>query len=504
MTPDVIVVAESGDVLDVLPPDHPFSAAALSTAEEALAALADIRAAAAPAVLLIGPGRFNIPAVVMEARRRHPEVPVVVATSEVPAVRNGPPRAMQVRSPELVAAVTSALRLARQHTRVRTTLDRLNVRLTDHTEMDVGQQRRLVLSELYLSAILEQARDGIVVTDRAGIIALWNDTAGTLFGVAPLAAAGRRLDEVVAGEAGTTLLRLVQGLSRHQRTLSHELVVDVPAHRAIELALTVVCDANGSGVAVSIVARDVTMERSLQRELEQRATALAESNRHKDEFLAVLSHELRTPLNAVLGWARLLETSPGDQQHVLRATAMITRNAELQRRLVEDLLDYARIVARNLGLELERTDVTELVKNTIAALRPSIDGRALTLTETYQPGLLALLDRDRFSQVLSNLVANAIKFTPAGGAIHITTKRREDRVEVIVADTGRGITSEFLPHVFDEFRQADGSTTRAESGLGLGLAIARRIVALHGGAIAASSAGAGKGATFTITLNVEP
>lgn len=314
-------------------------------------------------------------------------------------------------------------------------------------------------------------------------------------------AIGRRIDEVVDGDAGAALLAGIRALSLEHRSESHALVHRADAGtRHIEVSLSLIRDAHGNGMAVSCIARDVSRERALQRELELRAEALARSNRHKDEFLAVLSHELRTPLNAVLGWTQILATTTPDPSQVRRATGVIARNAELQLRLVEDLLDYARIAAGRLPLRLEPADVAEVVAAAVDAIRPTIESRGLHIHESYERGLAGRLDRDRFAQVVTNLLANAVKFTPSPGDIRLTVGLVAGEIGVAVADTGRGIRPEFLPHIFDEFRQGDASVTRAEGGLGLGLSIARRIVELHGGRISAASDGPGTGTTFLVLL----
>lgn len=496
----VVVVAAGGDVGQVLPPDHTLSVAAFDAAADAFAHISELRARAIGVVLVLDSAGRDVVNVVMEAGRRYPEVAVIVASH--PGLSSPAPSRAVVRlsgSVALETAIRAALRAASQQARVRTTLDRLNVQLRAQAPPAAPQHRRLILSGLYLAAILEQTGDGIFITDRSGTIALWNRAAGQLFGVDN--PTGRRVDEAIEGDGGTALLAVVRGLSPQARARSHAMVHAGPGGpREVEVSLSLISDAQGNGMAVSCIARDVTRERALHRELEFRAEALARSNRHKDDFLAVLSHELRTPLNAVLGWTHILATTTPDAAQTRRATEMIARNAELQRRLVEDLLDYARIAAGRLPIRLEPVDVGEVVRAAVDAIRPTLDASALRVLESYEPGLAAAIDRDRFRQVITNLMTNAVKFTPPDGEVRVTARREGDEIRIAVTDNGQGIVPEFLPYVFDEFRQADPSATRVESGLGLGLAIARRIVELHGGSITVTSDGPGTGATFLITL----
>lgn len=491
------MLADAADAASVLPAGSGLSIAAFHEPRDAMERLAELRQHGAPAVFVIGRTDVNRPALMMELGTRHPEVPIVVAADDAAA---GPSRFMVTRAPRsaaLLDAVAEACRTAAQRARVRTTLERFNVRLrTDALTLDPRQQQRLVLSRLYLENILEQARDGIFVTDRRGIVALWNHAAEDLFDVRGTGVMGQSIDRV-----SPALLGLITGLSSARTSDTGELTIDTPGGaRAIDVSVSLIADATGASVAVSGIARDVTERRGLQRELEARATALAESNRHKDQFLAMLSHELRTPLNVVLGWAHMLQEGAASGEDARRGLEMIRRNAELQKRLVEDLLDYAGIVAGRLSLQREPTVVARLVRRLVEELKPEIGERGLQLHEAYDDAHEAPVDRDRLRQVLVNLLTNAMKFTPAGRALRVAVRGDARHVAIEVTDTGEGIPPDFLPHIFDEFRQADASSTRRQAGLGLGLAITRRIVELHGGRISVASAGPGMGATFVVTL----
>jgi PAS domain S-box-containing protein len=252
------------------------------------------------------------------------------------------------------------------------------------------------------------------------------------------------------------------------------------------------------------IARLEEAERDVQqlfvREHEARAEA-ERSNRAKDEFLATLSHELRSPLSAALSWAHLLRSGQLDAEKTARALETIERTTRLQVRLVEDLLDISRIVSGKLTVERGVVDLGSVIDAAIETVRTAAEARGLHLrVEAPTEVLLVGGDAARLEQVVGNLLGNAIKFTPKGGAVTVTWRRDGGHAEICVADTGVGIAPDVLPHVFDRFRQADSSTTRRHGGLGLGLAIVRHLVELHGGTIVAESAGEGRGATFRAQL----
>lgn len=235
---------------------------------------------------------------------------------------------------------------------------------------------------------------------------------------------------------------------------------------------------------------------------EQMARAEAETaNRMKDEFLATVSHEIRTPLNAIIGWSHLLRSGRLDEATVARAVETIDRNAKSQAQLIEDILDVSRMITGKLRLNNEAVDIASVINAAIDSVQLAIDSKELHLEVTLDPSARHTLgDANRLQQIVWNLLANAIKFTPAGGRIEIKVERAEDKLQLRVSDTGQGIDPSFLPFIFDRFRQADGTTTRQHGGLGLGLAIVRHLVELHGGSISAASAGEGRGATFTMAL----
>jgi signal transduction histidine kinase len=249
------------------------------------------------------------------------------------------------------------------------------------------------------------------------------------------------------------------------------------------------------------LALDVASRAALAIDNAQSYRRLQNANRLKDEFLATLSHELRTPLNAVLGYARMLQSGAVAPEKVPQAIEVIGRNAASLAQIVEDVLDVSRIVLGKARLRIEPIDIASVVEDAIATVKPAIDAKGLQLTSVIAPRLPELPgDANRLQQVVWNLLSNAVKFTPRGGRIEVRVAQDAGDIQIVVSDNGIGFPSNFKPHVFERFRQAESSPTRLHGGLGLGLAIARHIVELHGGTIDGESAGEGQGATFTLRL----
>jgi hypothetical protein len=246
------------------------------------------------------------------------------------------------------------------------------------------------------------------------------------------------------------------------------------------------------------------LDRARAYEAEASARGAAEAaNRAKDEFLSTLSHELRTPLTAILGWAHILRTGTPEPAAIARGLAIIERNARTQARLIEDILDISGIVNGKLRLAIGLVDPAAIVRAAIDAVRPAAEAKAVRLDLGIDDAIgLLSADPDRLQQIAWNLLSNAVKFTPKGGAIEVRLDRQGEHARLRIIDSGEGIEPGFLPHVFERFRQEDASDTRSHGGLGLGLAIVKHLVELHGGSVAASSAGSGRGATFTVTLPI--
>ena len=252
---------------------------------------------------------------------------------------------------------------------------------------------------------------------------------------------------------------------------------------------------------------DLRREVAERKRAEQERAALLvrerEANRLKDEFLATLSHELRTPLNAILGWTKLLRANAVPPGAVERALEKVERNAQVQARLVEDLLEVSRIASGKLRLDVKPVDLAGIVNVAIDSMRPAAETRGIGIERDFDGAAFPTAgDPDRLQQVVWNLLSNAVKFTPPGGTVTARLRRAAGEDVISVTDTGVGIPPEFLPHVFDTFRQADASSTRIHGGLGLGLSIVRQLVEMHGGRVEAESAGPGQGASFTVRLPV--
>jgi PAS domain S-box-containing protein len=255
--------------------------------------------------------------------------------------------------------------------------------------------------------------------------------------------------------------------------------------------------------------RDITERKHAEAEREQLLVSEREAReqaeremRIKDEFLATLSHELRTPLNAILGWSNVLRTSDNPQE-IAEGLEVIERNARSQTQIIEDLLDMSRIISGKVRLDVQRVDLLPVIKAAVESVKPMAISRQISVTSVLDPlGGPISGDPARLQQLLWNLLTNALKFTPKGGRVQIVLERVNSHLEISVHDSGRGIDPDFLPYVFDRFRQADATTTREQKGLGLGLAIVKNLVELHGGSVRAKSPGPNKGSTFTIVLPV--
>jgi PAS domain S-box-containing protein len=352
-------------------------------------------------------------------------------------------------------------------------------------------------AEARLAAIVASSDDAIISKDLTGRIMSWNAAAERMFGWTAAEAVGQSITILIPRER---LNEEVEVLSRIRQGLSVDHFETVRHHKdghSIDISLTVspIRTADGEIIGASKIARDITEQRR------QRAIA-EEASRLKDEFLAVLSHELRTPLNTVLGYARMLRREDERMTGELRERALdaLERNAGALSHLVNDVLDTSRIVTGKLRLELEPCVVDGIIRNAIDTIQPTADAKAVALEVTLEPGLVVTADRDRLHQVLWNLLSNAVKFTPSGGRVSMRAERRSGGVAISVADTGIGISAADLPYVFQRFWQAQTGTSREFAGLGIGLALARHIVELHGGTISATSDGPGHGTVFTVTL----
>ena len=267
-----------------------------------------------------------------------------------------------------------------------------------------------------------------------------------------------------------------------------------PVQRFVDFVYQPIFEADKAVSGIFVHGIDVTDQVQARKDAEQ-------ANRAKDEFLATLSHELRTPLNAILGWSKMMTDSrlSGEDQH--RALETIHRNARIQAQLIEDILDVSRIISGKLKLEVRPIELTAVIESAVESILPAAQAKEIRLQRVLDSGSSMISgDSNRLQQIIWNLLSNAVKFTPKGGRVQIRLERINSHVEIIVTDTGTGISPEILPHIFDRFKQADTTSTRKYGGLGLGLAIVRHLVEMHGGTVEAESGGEGRGSTFTVKL----
>ena len=364
------------------------------------------------------------------------------------------------------------------------------------------------------ATLLANVQDSVIVTDLEGTVTFWNEGATRLFGWASQEMLGRpyadRLPEPSRGEVRQWIFRIAAGETEFQ---GEWLDYRKDGSRVwIESTTRLVRDTVGRPLGIMGVARDASDRKRAEAEREQllaserAARAEAErASRMKDEFLATLSHELRTPLNAILGWSQILAEGGADAKDLEEGLRTIERNARAQTQIIEDLLDMSRIISGKVRLDVRQVDLASVVQSAVETVKPAAEAKGVRLRAVLDPLAAPISgDPNRLQQVFWNLLSNAIKFTPRDGHVHVVLERVNSHIEVSVTDTGEGIAPEFLPHVFDRFRQADASTTRRHGGLGLGLAIARQLAELHGGSIRVKSMGSGKGSTFIVSLPLAP
>jgi PAS domain S-box-containing protein len=375
---------------------------------------------------------------------------------------------------------------------------------------DISERRRVEKERALLAGIVESSDDAIIGKNLDGIIESWNAAAERLFGYSAGEAIGQPITIIIPPERIDEEKLILERLRRGERLEHFETVRLAKNGKALDISLTAspIRGAAGRIIGASKIARDISERKQADEALrdaigrEQMLREKAEeASRVKDEFLATISHELRTPLNAILGWATLLRRHSLDEASATRALETIERNAKTQAQLIEDILEVSRITAGKLRLEVKPTELIPLIKNAIDAVQYAAEAKGVQLQMILDPVASHIQgDAVRLQQVVWNLLSNAVKFTPKGGLVQVRLERADSQAQITVSDTGEGISAGFLPYVFDRFRQAEGTTTRRHGGLGLGLAIARHLVEVHGGTIQAHSAGSGEGASFTVRL----
>jgi PAS domain S-box-containing protein len=374
---------------------------------------------------------------------------------------------------------------------------------------DLTEQKRSGRAESLLAAIVGSSDDAIISKDLQGIITSWNLGAERMYGYAADEIVGKSILLLLPADRKQEEMTILERIRKGERLDHFETLRRRKNGEVFPVSLTIspVKDSQGTIVGASKIARDITELRRISSDREQLLTseraarAQAESaNRMKDDFLATVSHELRTPLNAIVGWTQVLKESDL-RLDTLEGVETIERNAFAQAQVIDDLLDLGRISSGKMTLDIHPVDLPEIIRDAIDSVRHSADARQVTIqTVLNSSGGTMMGDKNRLQQVLWNLLANAIKFTPKGGRVVLTAGRINSHLEIVVSDNGAGITSDFLPHVFERFRQADPSTTRRAGGLGIGLALVKHLVELHGGEVRAESLGTNQGATFTVSL----
>jgi PAS domain S-box-containing protein len=387
---------------------------------------------------------------------------------------------------------------------------------TSHTERKrieeaLSEERRL------LKSVTDNASVSLFIMDDHQHCTFMNPAAEQLTGFSFEDVRGRALHDVIhhtrpdGSHYPLSECPIDQALPEDNQMQGEEVFVHRDGHfYNVAFTASPIRDQTGTAVGTIIEVQDITERKRAAEEREsllqsERATrsAAEAAGRMKDEFLATLSHELRTPLNAILGYARLMLMAKMGEDEAKEAARAIERNARVQAQLIEDLLDMNRIISGKIRLDMQRLNVPDAIEEAVKTVRPSAEAKGVRLEVLLDTLAVPVRgDPGRIQQVVWNLLSNAIKFTPRDGKVQVLLERVNSHVEIIVTDTGAGIQPDFVPYVFDRFRQADGSATRRHSGLGLGLAIVKQLVELHGGTIRASSPGEDKGATLTVSIPI--
>lgn len=382
------------------------------------------------------------------------------------------------------------------------------------TEMALHEtERALRTSEERLDMVLKNSELGLWYCDLPFDKLIWNDKVKEHFGLQPHAEVDIDvfLQRIHPEDRQRTRQAIERSIAENTRyDIVYRTVMDDDAIRHIRAIGSTFYDGGNQPIRFDGITMDVTAVKEAEQERE-RLLKMAEAarrdaeaaNRMKDQFLATLSHELRTPLNAILGWARLLRTGLVERHELDEGLDAIERNSKIQAKLIEDLLDISRIISGTLRLDVQRVNLADVIESALTSVLPAAEAKGVRLHKILD-SLVAPVSGDpaRLQQVVWNLLTNAVKFTSKGGQVQILLERVNSHVEISVIDTGQGIRPDFLPFVFDRFRQADSSTTRSHGGLGLGLSIVKQLVEMHGGGVRAKSPGEKQGATFTVMLPI--
>jgi two-component system, chemotaxis family, CheB/CheR fusion protein len=384
--------------------------------------------------------------------------------------------------------------------------------------MDIDALKRgmqdLEYARNYAQAIVETVREPLIVLDGNLRVLTANQSFYQTFEVAAAETEQRVIFELGNGQWNIPQLRLLllEILPDHNQFQDFEVEHDFEqiGHKVMRLNGRTMTQAEG-GESILLAIEDITVRKRLEEKLaytmtqEQSARSAAEAaNLAKDDFLSIVSHELRTPLTAILGWAQLLRTKICDEARTMHALEIIEQSARSQNQLIGDLLDISRITSGKLRLNTRPLQLASAIASTIDVVRVSAEAKQIQIESSLEPRAETIVgDPDRLQQVFLNLLTNAIKFTPSGGRVNVTLTYLDAQAQITVSDTGCGISADFLPYVFERFRQAEDSQIQSNSGLGLGLSIVRPLVVLHGGTVEVESLGEGHGATFTVRLPLQ-
>ncbi|MBD2606432.1 response regulator [Scytonema hofmannii FACHB-248] len=386
-----------------------------------------------------------------------------------------------------------------------------------HTEVALRQSQETIRQQLTeIEAIYTNAPIGLCMLDTNFRYIRVNKRLAEINGISESEHLGRTVHEVLAELGDVQKPVFEEIIATRLPILNREVHGETPAQPGVERSWLAsyypLEDSDRQVASINIIVQEITERKRAEKEREalyaseQFARQQAENaNRVKDQFLAILSHELRTPLNPILGWAKLLQTRSFDSATTVKALATIERNAKLQIQLVDDLLDVSRILRNKLILEISSVDLAGVITAAVETVRWAAEAKGIQIQLQIDPNVNFVYgDFNRLHQVIGNLLSNAVKFTPSGGQVEVCLRQDSSCVQINVRDTGKGISSDFLPHVFEYFQQADSSTTRQFGGLGLGLAIVRNLVDLHGGSVTVESPGEDQGTTFSVKLPLVP
>jgi len=459
------------------------------------------------------------------------------SVSEIESART---RAEELRSAAGESRLRDDVLLMDAIEQLQTTVEELRVaqeELRQQNEELLASRSELEFQQQRYRDLFEFAPDGYLITDKDGKIQEANVAATRLLGLDQRFLLNKPLVSFIAETDRHTLRNTLNSLSQSVAGRVEELGIQISPRIGkpydAELRIGVSRDDKGKTTRLRWLVRDITDRKRVEEQIralnveleervrrrtaeleranaqkdellerEQRARAEAEeASRVKDEFLAICSHELRAPLSAIQGWAEILSRGGLDQATTERAFETILRNVRTQTKIVGDLLDTSRVIAGKLQLQPRAVDLVSVIEAAIEGAQPTADAKSVTLSSKLDPDVGLLFgDAARLEQIVWNLLSNSVKFTPAGGSVTVRLERKDGNVAIVVQDTGIGIKPEFLPHVFELFRQADSSTTRSFGGLGLGLAIVSHLTKSHGGSVQVESEGEDRGATFTVSL----